>query len=435
MQSIGAGAMALVQGTGKVRGFNFPRQYNNFYYLTGIETPHAYLLLDSSGARATLFLPPRDEKLERAEGKVLSADDADIVRRLTGVDEVRSTADMVGDWIQWSDDHDHAIMYLQFSPSEGQAESRHEILLASKSIAADRWDGRLPRESRLIQLMQARNPEIEIRDLTPVMDELRTIKSAREIALIRRASQLAGLGVMEAIRSTEPGLYEYQLDAAARYVFLLNGARQEGYRSITASGTENINNGHYFRNNRQLEDGDLVLMDFAPDYRYYVSDIGRMWPVNGTFNARQRELVGIVLIYHKAILERIRPGVTAQQILNEVSEVMDPVLATYRFSKPNYEAAARKMVETGGGAFSHTVGMAVHDVGQYRALPLSPGLVFSVDPQLRVPEESIYIRYEDTVVVTEDGVENFTDFLPMELDDIEELMKEKGVVQLVPPTP
>ena len=88
------------------------------------------------------------------------------------------------------------------------------------------------------------------------------------------------------MRSTEPGVTEYQLDAAARYVFLVNDARLEGYRSITATGTENINNMHYFRNTATLKDGDLVLMDYAPDYRYYVSDIGRVWPVNGKVQRR-----------------------------------------------------------------------------------------------------------------------------------------------------
>ena len=99
---------------------------------------------------------------------------------------------------------------------------------------------------------------------------------------------------------------------------------------------------------------------------------------------------------------------------------------------PEYEKAARTMVETGGGVFSHTVGMAVHDVGGYRSAPLRPGQVFSIDPQLRVPEEKLYIRYEDTVVVTETGVENFTAFLPMELDEIEAVVRGKGVVQTRP---
>ena len=114
---------------------------------------------------------------------------------------------------------------------------------------------------------------------------------------------------------------------------------------------------------------------------------------------------------------------------------MEPVFARTKFSKPIYEKAARMLVETGGGVFSHTVGMAVHDVGGYRSGPLKPGQVFSVDPQLWVREENLYLRFEDTVVVTEDGVENFTHFLPMELDDMEKLVQEKGVVQKVAPVP
>ena len=253
--------------------------------------------------------------------------------------------------------------------------------------------------------------------------------------MVRRASQIAGLGLMEAMRSTEPGVTEYQLDAAAHYVFKVNDARLEGYRSITATGTSNINNMHYFRNTSTLSDGDLVLMDYAPDYRYYVSDIGRVWPVNGTYAPWQRELVQFVLEFHKAVLTRIRPGVTATAIHEEAKKAMEPVFARTKFSKPIYEKAARQLVEGGGGVFSHTVGMAVHDVGSYRNGPLQPGQIFSVDPQLRVPEENLYLRYEDTVVVTETGVENFTDFLPMELDDIERLVQEKGIVQNAPPIP
>jgi Xaa-Pro aminopeptidase len=192
---------------------------------------------------------------------------------------------------------------------------------------------------------------------------------------------------------------------------------------------------HYFRNTSTLKDGDLVLMDYAPDYRYYTSDIGRVWPVGGRYAPWQRELLQVVLEFHKAVLSRIRPGVTAAQIHDEAKQAMEPILARTTFSKPAYEAAARRLVETGGGVFSHTVGMAVHDVGSYRNGPLKPGQIFSVDPQLRVPEENLYLRYEDTVVVTETGVENFTDFLPMELDAMERLVQEKGVVQKVPPMP
>jgi len=213
-----------------------------------------------------------------------------------------------------------------------------------------------------------------------------------------------------------------------------NGARLEAYRSITASGTDNINNMHYYRNTRRLEDGDLVLMDYAPDYRYYVSDIGRVWPVNGTYAPWQRELLQFTLDYHKAVMSRVKPGVTPQQILADARAAMEPIVAKTKWSKPAYEAAARRLIETSGGALSHMVGMAVHDVGSYRD-GLKPGHVFSVDPQLRVPEENLYLRFEDTIVVTETGFENFTHFIPMELDAMEALVKEKGLVQKVPAGP
>jgi Xaa-Pro aminopeptidase len=432
---IGDQAIAIVQGAPQVGGFNLPRQSNEFYYLCGIETPHAYLLLDGRIREVTLFMPPRNKRLESSEGKILSADTGPLVKQLTGVDHVASTEAMTGKWLlDLTMEQGAPIIYTPFSPAEGHAESRWELLQARASAAADYWDGGLPREARFIQLLKTRHHRVELRDLTPTLDEMRSIKSTREIALIRRASQLAGLGMMQAIRSTKEGIYEYQLEAAARYIFLVNGARMDAYRSITAAGTQNIWNAHYFLNTKKLEDGELVLMDYAPDYHYYVGDIGRMWPVSGKYSAVQREILQFVVNYRNVVLERIRPGVSAKQIQEEAKEAMKPVFAETKFSKQIYEAAARQLVESGGGVFSHQVGMSVHDVGSYREL-LKPGHVFSVDPQLWVPEEHLYYRYEDTGVVTEDGFENFTEFLPAELDEIEQLVLKKGIVQQFPPSP
>jgi hypothetical protein len=114
-------------------------------------------------------------------------------------------------------------------------------------------------------------------------------------------------------------------------------------RSITAAGTPNIWNMHYYRNDGPLQDGDLVL-DYAPDYHYYVSDVARMWPVNGKFSPVQRELLGFVLEYRNAILKRIRPGVTADQIMQEAKAAMEPVFQRMKFSTPIYEQAARRLV-------------------------------------------------------------------------------------------
>lgn len=429
---IGDRAVAIVQGAPPALGFSFPRQSNEFYYLCGVETPGSYLLLDGRNRKTTLVLPPRNEALERAEGRVLSAADAEQAKSSIGVDEVLSVEAMTIEWMRLKLGRGVAI-YTLFSPAEGAEQSRGELLSSNAAIAADYWDGRPSREAHFAGLLQSRFPRAEVRDLTPILDDLRSIKSPREIALIRRASQLAGLGILEAMKSSKPGVYEYQLDGAARYVFLINGARLEGYRSIIASGWTNIWNMHYYRNGDPLKDGDLVLMDYAPDYGYYTSDVGRMWPVNGKFSAQQRELLGFVLEYYKAVMTRIRPGLSPRSIMDDAKIAMEAVFQRTKFSKPIYEKAARNLVETGGGVFSHPVGMAVHDDGGYARNALKPGQVFSIDPQLRAPEENLYLRYEDVIVVTETGYENFTDFLPVELNEIEKLVGKGGVLQKVGP--
>lgn len=190
--------------------------------------------------------------------------------------------------------------------------------------------------------------------------------------------------------------------------------------------------GHYFRKDCVLNDGDIVLMDHAPDYGYYTSDIGRVWPVNGKYTPWQRELYGFCVKYHKALLSRIRPGVTARKITEDAAQEMFKVIEDTAFSKPIYEQAARRMLRS-RGHLSHGVGMHVHDAGDYKARPLAPGMVFAVDPMMRVPEERLYIRIEDTVLLTESGIENLTGAAPTELDDVEKLMKEEGILQKYPP--
>jgi Xaa-Pro aminopeptidase len=432
-EKIGDQAVAIVQGAPKANGFLLPRQSNEFYHLCGIEAPHAYLILDGRDRQVTLLLPPRDARLESAEGKVISADDAELVKRLTGVGSVVSTKVMTEDRMRQVIASSARAIYTPFAPAEGNAQSRGELRSANAAISRDLWDGRPAREAHFAGLLKARFPKVEVRDLTPILDELRGVKSPREIALIRRASQLAGHGLIEAMKSTQPGVFEYQLDAAARFVFQINGARLEGYRSITAAGTANIWNMHYYRNTEHLRSGDLVLMDFAPEYHYYTSDIARMWPVSGKFSSEQRELLQFVLDYRNCILKRIKPGLTPKAIQAEAKTAMEEVFSRTKFSKPIYETAARRLVNSGGGVFSHPVGMAVHDDGGYARGVLKPGQVFSIDPQLRVPEERLYYRYEDVIAITADGYENFTAFLPTELDEIEKLVGSGGVLQQRPP--
>jgi len=425
LEAIGPEALALLQGAGPVRGFEVFQQTNELYYLCGVEVPQAYLMLDGRDGTTTLYLPHADAAHARSEGSVLTADDADLAIKLTGVDSVRGPQELSPALAEAS------VLYVPHAPAEGRQGSRDVLLAAKRKVAGDPWDGRASREAHLLQLLADRCPRAEVRDLSPVLDELRLLKSAREVEWLRRAARLSGLAVMEAMRSTRPGVFEYQLGAVAQYVFLGHGARGEGYRAIIAGGG-NTWFPHYFRNDAALQDGDLVLMDCAPDYGYYTSDIGRMWPVNGTYSPLQRELYGFVVAYHQALLARIRPAVTAAQVMQETAAAMQPVIEGWAFSQPIYGQAARRMLEF-TGHLSHPVGMAVHDVGNYHARELAPGMVFTVDPQMWVPEEQRYIRCEDTVVVAEEGIENLTGFVPLELNAVEALMREEGLLQKVPP--
>jgi Xaa-Pro aminopeptidase len=431
--AIGDNAVALLQGAANIRGFLKFRQSNSFYYLSGVEVPHAYLLLDGRARRTTLYLPHRDERRERGEGKVLSVEDRDLVLQLTGVDRVEPLEHIGRDFMGLLLRPPNPVLYTMLSPAELGAQSRDELLIGMASEVADPFGGRASREGHFVELLRQRYPQFEIRDLTPVVDEMRSVKSAREIGLVKRASELAGLGIMEAMRSAEPGAFEYQLDAAARYVFLINGAQGEGYRSITGTGS-NAYFGHYNRNDAELLDGQLVLMDYAPDYRYYTSDVARVFPVNGRFSAVQRELYGFVVRYFDELIARIRPGVTADQVMDEAASAMKPIFESTRWSKPGYRAAAQEMLEF-RGHLSHPVGLAVHDDGAYRDQPLRPGVVLALDPMMWIHDEKLYVRIEDVVVVTEDGVLNFTDFMPRTIEGIEALMAEPGVLQKVPASP
>ena len=436
-EAIGTHAFALVQGAASPVGYTRFRQSNEFFYLCGIEVPHAYLLLDGARKRTTLFLPHRNEGRERGEGKVLSSEDADLVKQLSGVDVVLG-ADLLNEQLAGgARTRSMTSVYTPFSPEEGFAVSRELPLRAIADASADPFDGQGSREAHLIEILKHRFPTYDVLDLTPALDNLRLIKSPREIALIKRATRLSGLALVEGMRSTKPGIMEYELDGMAKYVYYRNGAQGEAYFSLIASGP-NAWFPHYNAGKRQMNDGEFLLFDFAPDVGYYMSDLTRMMPVNGRFNEWQRELYGFYLGCYKSILQHIRPGVTAAVVKQEAVKDMELLLTKSKFSKPAYEAAAKEFVSSykasaanSNSSLGHWVGMATHDDG-VDAGPLRAGMVFTIEPALRVPEEKIYIRMEDLIVITEKGKEIFSDFVPMEMDEIEHVMKEEGMLQKYP---
>ncbi|WP_169301340.1 M24 family metallopeptidase [Pontimicrobium aquaticum] len=429
---IGNNAIALIQSAPSVAGFKVFRQSNTFYYLCGLEEGHAYLLLNGKNRSTTLYLPHREEGREKSQGKILSVEDADLVKELTGVDHVRAVEflgnDLVGTGLIKGST---PVLYTPFSPAETGNDSRDEILHGYARAAADPWDSQTTREARFIKLINERFPEFKIKDLSPLLDSMRLIKSKKEIEVIRKATEIAGLAIIEAMRSTKPGVYEYQLDAAAKYVFYQHGSQGDGYPAIIGGGT-NAFMGHYFRKTDVLNDGDLVLMDYAPDYHNYTSDVTRIWPVNGKFNKAQTALYEFIIEYRDALFRYIKPGTTANDVLDKAAADMKKYLVGKTFEKPEHLKAVEKGIEF-RGHFQHPVGMAVHDVGRVRGnVVLQPGMVFTIDPMIWIPEERLYIRIEDVAVVTETGVENLSAFVPTKISDVEKTIKEKGLTEFRP---
>jgi Xaa-Pro aminopeptidase len=432
--AIGPEAIALMQGLPSVHSSAIFRQSNEFFYVSGVVVPQALLLMDGSARRSILYLPKQNVSRAAVEGELLSSDDPAATARITGVDDVKTPDRLAADL------HARAgvkTIYVPFAPTEGPSESPDGARRRTADAAADPWDGRISREGHLRELIKTRAPALEIRDLSPVLNSMREIKSAAELARIERASTIGGEALIEAMRSTAPGLAEHELDAVAQFIFVRHGAQGEAYRAIVASGPAAMN-AHHRASDRIMNAGELVLMDYCPDLGYYRCDITRQWPVNGTFSPDQRDLYGFYLGIYEAVLHAIKPGITSQQVLQSALPKMDQILAAATFSKPLYAEAAKQFVEryrasaaSGRGGLGHAVGMATHDFGGGSGM-MRPGMVFTIEPALVIPSEQIYIRLEDMIVITPTGTKILSDFVPRSIEAVEKTIAANGLLQQYP---
>ena len=423
---IGEGAIGVFQGANGPTGADAFRQYNDFYYLTGLEVPGMYALIEGGSGKVTVFLPQESQLDRQQAGLLICAENVDFVREQSGVDGVKGLY-ALGQHLGRA-----SVVYTNVEEGQVRGVNRHDSDSWIQQLSADPWDTRRTQAGEFARTLSGNFPQLEVRNVSEIMDELRLFKSEAELVIMRRAGEVCANAVCDAMRATHPGAVEYQLDAVMRYHYLVNGAVDKGYHSIVAS-EDNMLYPHYHLNNRVLADGDWLLCDCAPEIQYYTSDIGRMWPVNGTYSPAQRALYGYVIEYHKAFLEAIRPGKLFEDIRLEVRDVMKPVFDGWSFETPKDREGAEAMFDF-RHHLSHAVGMSCHDgFGHYRR-PLEPGMVFSVDPTLEHKENRLYVRVEDTVVVTETGIENLTAAAPLELDDVEALMREDGMLQAFPAT-
>jgi len=430
LQQIGDG-VAVLQGAAETSSYEKFRQSNQFYYLTGVETPRAILVVDGRAKSSTLYLNPTDERMERSEGPLLGPGSA--AEQLTGIEHAlpkgefdKAAAGFAGRTVYTTVRGETVLMG---TPDRANAHAR--------AREADPWDLQGSREAYFRTKIAEKAADAKFENLDDILDEMRMHKSPREIALLRESSRIAGEAMMEAMRSAEPGMYEYEIEAIGDYVFKKHNAWGPAYFGLVASG-KNAAWPHYHAAQAQLKAGDLVLFDYAPDFHYYTSDVTRMFPAAGKFSPDQRELYGIYVKLYQAIMTSIRPGPTSD-ILKDVVKKMDEAMASHTFrSQKNRDAAAR-FVEAyrtrltaprAGATLGHMVGMEVHDV-QKNFTAYEPGMVFTIEPALTIPEDRVYIRLEDMIVITPNGHDNMSGFAPIEIDAIEKLMAEPGMVQLL----
>jgi Xaa-Pro aminopeptidase len=426
-EQIGDG-VAIIQGAAEYPAYVKFRQNNQFFYLTGVEVPRAILVIDGRAKSSTLFLQPRDERAERSEGPVLAPGVE--AAKLTGIQQVLPREEFAAALVQLAGER--RTLYLPHRPEALGAATPGYTAAHARRTLEDPWDGRKSREATFIDRVKEKASEAPIRDLDPILDAMRLIKSDREIVLIREATRISGLGIMEAMRSARPAMFEYELAAVADYIFSSHNAQGSGYFALVAAG-RNASWPHYHAGQTRTRDGDLVLFDYAPDYKYYTADVTRMFPVDGGFSADQKELYTIYLRLYQALMTSIRPG-PATAVLKDAVAKMDDVMAAYHFTNSKYKEAAarfidshRRSVASGRASLGHMVGMEVHDVTAPMPDGLKPGMIFTIEPALTIPEDRVYVRLEDMILITPAGYENMSAFVPMEVEAIEKLMAEPGI--------
>jgi Xaa-Pro aminopeptidase len=189
---------------------------------------------------------------------------------------------------------------------------------------------------------------------------------------------------------------------------------------------------HYHRGLRQLAEGDLVQFDYAPDWKYYTSDISRLLPANGRFTPRQREFYTIYLRLYQALMSSIAPNVPVPEIAARAGARMRAIISSYPFTDPKIRVAAdafaaRYSAASSQSGLGHSLGLEVHDVTAGRKNVLQPGELFTIEPPIAIEDELLAMRIEDVILITETSYENLSAFVPIEIDDIEKLMTEPGL--------
>ena len=416
MRRHGGGGLALVPTSPEVarnRDSLYPYRHDSyFYYLTGFPEPEAVVALvcHDDGDRHVLFCREKNPEREIWDGFRYGPDAA---KEIFGFDEAHPIGEL-----------DRMLPDLT---------SDRPALFTPVGMSAE-WDRRVAgtlNEVRARVRTGVAAPD-ELVDIRGTLDRMRLVKDEHELALMRRAGQISSDAHRRAMAAARPGMHEYGIEAELVHEFLRHGALSVAYPSIVASGP-NACVLHYRDNDREMQDGDLLLVDAGCEFRGYASDITRTFPVNGRFTAAQKAVYEVVLDAQLKCLDAVRPGVA----FHDYHKVAERALAQGLVDLGLIAGPLDAALESGSykrfymHRAGHWLGMDVHDAGLYQekgqSVRLEAGMVLTVEPGLYiragdgVPAEfaDIGVRIEDDVVVTATGIENLTGHTPKTVAEIE----------------
>ena len=389
------------------------RQNNDIFYFTGIDQEESILLLfpdcPQEKHREVLFLRETNEEIAIWEGHKFTKEEA---RERTGI----ST-------IYWLDSF-KKIFHILMGKCDNVYLNSNEHTRAVVEVET--------RDSRFIRWCKDVYPLHNYQRVTPLMHDLRAIKSTAEVSQIQTACDITEEGFRSVLKMVRPGVMEYEIEAEYASQFIRRGSRGFAYTPIIASGFNSCVL-HYIENSEPCQEGDLLLMDVGAEYGNYNADMTRTIPVSGRFTPRQKAVYNAVLRTMKAAKELLKPGVLIDDYHKEVGEIMTKELVDLglitmnEVNNQNEEWPAYKKYFMHGT--SHHLGLDVHDVGNWDN-KIEAGMVFTVEPGIYIREEKFGIRLENDIVITPNGHNDLMKNIPVEAEEIEELMNNKTTVEV-----
>lgn len=371
----------------------------NFFYLTGIERENMILVMRKNYLgeySETLFIEPYDEVLAKWVGGRMREAEAAEISGIADIANVESFPDRLNSMVEYSRGLGKLTFFLDlWRYHKDQADTPAHTLAAT---------------------LQKKYPAVAIEDINGRLAAMRAVKDEKEIAFMRQAQEHTRIAIEEMMRYAAPGMNERELEGAFDFALMKQGVRQHAFSSIFAGG-KRATTLHYGENDQTVNDGELVLIDLGSAYGNYCADISRTFPINGKFTDRQKQLYNAVLEAQRIVIANAKPGLTTRDLNQMVIDYYETRLDDLGLRKDG--KTVRDYYYHG---VSHQLGLDTHDICTDRERTLKPGMVITVEPGLYVEDESIGIRIENDVLITEEGCVDLSASIPRTVEEIEAIM-------------